>query len=213
MARKHELFDMVAQTGQALASGKRLELLELLAQHPRGVGALADIAGLNVTTVSAHLQVLKEAGLVTSRRDGTSITYALAGDDVASLLITLLDVAERHSATVRDARSQLLPTAPLVSIDEYAHLDSIGAVLVLDVRPADEYAHDHLPEAVNIPVSELKDRVDELPGDVSIVVYCRGRYCPLSHDALGILTAHGRTARILPAGVAEWRALSVRTAS
>lgn len=206
MTSKHDLLALIADTGQALAHGKRLEILEMLAQHPRGVSELAGLASLKVSTASAHLQVLREAGLVTSRRAGTHVTYDLAGEDVALLLATLQDVAERHRATVRDARDDYRHEAQTVTVEELRQMQTDGGVVVLDVRPADEFDRDHLPEAVNIPVGELPQRAAEIPQDTSVVVYCRGRYCALSHDALAVLASQGRTARILPASVAEWHA-------
>lgn len=206
MVNKHELFDLVAHTGQALANGKRLEILELLDQRPRGVNELAAIAGQNVTTVSAHLQVLREAGLVISSREGTGVTYALTGGDVSALLIALLDVAERNRASVRAARDDYLPKADTVTTEDLERMGADGTVVVLDVRPADEFAVGHLEDAINIPVAELAARVAEIPAHADVVVYCRGRYCPLSHEALGVLRAHGHSASILPAGVADVRA-------
>lgn len=208
MTSKHEMLDLIAHTGQALANGKRLEILEMLAQHPRGVNDLADLASLKVSTTSAHLQVLREAGLVTSRRAGTRVTYDVAGEDVVMLLATLQDVAERHRATVRDARADYLHDVDTVTVEELARLRETSQVVVLDVRPADEFARDHLPEAVNIPVSDLRRRADEISQEASVVIYCRGRYCALSHEAVAALAAQGRTARILPASVAEWHAHS-----
>jgi len=210
MPSKNDMLALIAHTGQALANGKRLEVLELLAQHPRGVNALAALAQLKVSTVSAHLRVLREAGLVTSRREGTHVIYDLAGEDVAALLATLMDVAERHRATVRDARAQYLPEADAVTIDQLARMREAGQVMVLDVRPTDEFAAGHLPGAVNVPLAELPMRAPDIPEDVAVVVYCRGRYCALSHEARRVLTAHGRTVRILPAGVADWHLRSRR---
>ncbi len=204
MIAKDDLFSLIAHTGQALAHGKRLEVLELLAQHPRSVNDLAALAQVKVSTVSAHLRVLREAGLVTPRREGTHVIYDLAGEDVAALLASLMDVAERHGATVRDARARYLPEADTVTFDQLALMRQAGQVMVLDVRPADEFAAGHLPGAVNVPLAELPMHAPEIPDDVAVVVYCRGRFCALSREARTVLAAQGRTVHILPAGVADW---------
>jgi DNA-binding transcriptional ArsR family regulator len=187
---KAELFDSLARVGKALGSGKRLELLDLLAQGERSVEALARAAGLGVTTASAHLQILKQAGLVTTRRDGTRIHYRLAGADVTALYARLRDVAAAHSAHVAAARDAYLgpDDAEQVGRDELLRRVRAGEVIVLDVRPA-----------------ELDQRLSELPGDTPIVAYCRGAYCVLAHDAVRLLTARGRAAARLTEGMLEWR--------
>jgi rhodanese-related sulfurtransferase/DNA-binding transcriptional ArsR family regulator len=205
--RKANLFDELARVGKALGSGKRLELLDLLAQGERSVDALARAAGLGLTTASAHLQSLRQAGLVTTRRDGTRIHYRLAGDDVADLYARLRDVAAAHLADVDAARQAYLGPDDVTAIDrdELLRQAKAGDVVVLDVRPVEEYAAGHIPGAVGIPVDKLADRIAELPDDVDIVAYCRGRYCVFAHDAVRILTNHGRSARRLEDGMLEWR--------
>jgi DNA-binding transcriptional ArsR family regulator len=172
------VYDGVSRVAQALASGTRLKTLELLAQRERAVQELSEAAGLSVTTASAHLQVLREAGLVTSRRADLSAALPLEG-------IRLMSRAELLAAS-RD-----------------------GEVVVLDVRPADEFAAGHLSGAVSIPLSELADRLGEIPADTEVVAYCRGRYCVLSHDAVRLLEANGVSARLAQDGVAEWLASGV----
>jgi len=206
--RKVELFDQLARVGKALASGKRLELLDLLAQAERPVDALAAAAGLNLTTVSAHLQVLKQAGLVAIRRKGTRVYYRLAGDDVIDLLVRTRDVAAAHLPDVAAARGAYLhgdSEVESIGRDELRRRLAAGQVTVLDVRPAEEYTAGHVPGAVNIPVDELADRLDELPGDVEVVAYCRGPYCVFAHEAVRLLRARGRRAARLADGVVEWR--------
>jgi rhodanese-related sulfurtransferase/DNA-binding transcriptional ArsR family regulator len=206
--RKTELFDQLARVGKALASGKRLELLDLLAQAERPVDALATAAGLNLTTASAHLQTLKHAGLVATRRLGTRVFYRLAGDDVADLLVRTRDVAAAHLPDVAAAHSAYLHSdSEIESIgrNELRRRLAAGQVTVLDVRPVEEYAAGHLPDAVNIPVDELADRLDELPADVEVVAYCRGPYCVFAHDAVRLLRARGHRAARLADGVVEWR--------
>jgi len=203
------LFDAFARTGKGLANATRLELLDLLAQGDRSVDALAAAAGLQVTTASAHLQTLHGAGLVARRRDGARILYRLAGDDVAALLALLRSVAGRHVAEVELARRELLPDdVPVRELDRAALLEQArsGDVVVLDVRPAEEYASGHIPGAVSIPVAELADRLDELPADADVVAYCRGAYCVMSHDAVRLLRERGRRAEALAEGMLEWRA-------
>jgi rhodanese-related sulfurtransferase/DNA-binding transcriptional ArsR family regulator len=205
--RKAALFEQLARVGKALASGKRLELLDLLAQAERPVDALAAAAGLNLTTASAHLQTLKQAGLVATRRDGTRIFYRLAGDDVADLFVRARAVAAAYLPDVTAARDSYLGTGGVESVgrDELLRRVAAGQVTVLDVRPAGEYAAGHLPGAVNIPIDRLAERLDELPADTEVVAYCRGPYCVFAHDAVRLLRAHGRRARRLDDGVVEWR--------
>ncbi|WP_059008871.1 ArsR/SmtB family transcription factor [Streptomyces specialis] len=204
---KARLYDAFAASGKALASGKRLELLDLLAQGERTVDALAKAAGLNLTTASAHLQTLKQTGFVATRREGVRIHYRLAGDDVAHLFTLLRKVAERHRAAVPVARDAYLgrDAAAEITREELLARVEAGGVVVLDVRPAEEYTAGHIPGAVSIPVDELADRIGELPEDTEIVVYCRGEYCVFAHDAVRLLTDRGRRAIRLTDGMLEWR--------
>ncbi|MER7991281.1 metalloregulator ArsR/SmtB family transcription factor [Streptomyces noursei] len=204
---KARLYDAFAASGKALASGKRLELLDLLAQGERPVDALAKAAGLNLTTASAHLQTLKQAGFVATRREGVRIHYRLAGDDVAQLFALLRKVAEAHQAAVSPARDAHLGegAAAELSREELRARIATGDVVVLDVRPAEEYRAGHIPGARSLPVEELTARIDELPEDTEIVVYCRGEYCVLAHDAVRLLTDLGRRAVRLSDGMLEWR--------
>ncbi|NBM21118.1 metalloregulator ArsR/SmtB family transcription factor [Streptomyces sp. GC420] len=206
-ARKSALYDAFAHTGKALGSGKRLELLDLLAQGERTVDALAKAAGLNLTTASAHLQALKQAGLVVTRRDGVRIHYRLAGEDVAALYALLRRVAQAHQAGVEAARTAYLGEDPPDRIDREQLLrrTEAGRVLVLDVRPVEEYAAGHIPGAVSVPVGDLADRIADLPAEVEVVVYCRGEYCVMAHEAVRVLGAHGRSAVRLSDGMLEWR--------
>jgi rhodanese-related sulfurtransferase/DNA-binding MarR family transcriptional regulator len=206
-ARKAALYDAFARTGKALSSGKRLELLDLLAQGERTVDALAKAAGLNLTTASAHLQTLKQAGLVATRREGVRIHYRLAGDDAAALYAPLRQVAQAHQSDVEPARAAYLGTdgAREVDREELLARARTGEVVVLDVRPAEEYAAGHIPGALSIPVEELADRISELPDGAEVVAYCRGAYCVLTHDAVRLLHERGRRAVRLTDGMLEWR--------
>ncbi|GAB2846056.1 ArsR/SmtB family transcription factor [Lentzea nigeriaca] len=203
---KNALFDQFARVGKALASGKRLELLDLLAQGERTVDALAKSAELGLTTASAHLQSLKQANLVATRREGTKIFYRLAGDDVAKLFTLLRTVADDRLPDVRTAREAYLgDDTDAVSREELLDRVRSGRATVIDVRPAEEFAAGHIPGAVSVPLDELADRLAELPADQEIVAYCRGAYCVLSHEAVRLLTARGRTAKRLADGMLEWR--------
>jgi rhodanese-related sulfurtransferase/DNA-binding transcriptional ArsR family regulator len=204
---KTALFDQFARVGKALASGKRLELLDLLAQGERDVASLAAAADLGVTTASAHLQILRQANLVTTRRDGTRILYRLAGPDVAQLYARLRDVAQSHLPDVEAARVAYLGAdgGDPVTRDQLQRLARRRSVTVLDVRPAEEYEAGHIPGAVSIPLDELADRLAELPDDGQVVAYCRGAYCVLAHDAVALLRRSGRRAQRLSDGMLEWR--------
>ncbi|HET6355424.1 metalloregulator ArsR/SmtB family transcription factor [Streptomyces sp.] len=206
-ARKAALYDAFARTGKALSSGKRLELLDLLAQGERTVDALAKAAGLNLTTASAHLQTLKQAGLVATRREGVRIHYRLAGDDVAALYALLRQVAQAHQTAVEPARTAYLGTDDTAEVDREDLLarTAAGEVVILDVRPAEEYAAGHIPGARSIPVEELAYRIAELPQETEVVTYCRGAYCVLAYDAVRLLRESGRRAVRLTDGMLEWR--------
>lgn len=206
-AAKDVLYAEFAAVGKALGSPKRLELLDLLAQGPRSVEDLARGAEVGLSTCSAHLQTLRHAGLVNTRRDGTRIYYSLAGDDVAALFDRLRAVAQVHRPHTEVARRAYLgpEDTERVGWEDLLRRASGGEVVVLDVRPEPEYAAGHLPGAVHIPLDELADRLAELPADREVVAYCRGAYCVLAHDAVRLLTAHGRQARRVAGGVLEWR--------
>jgi rhodanese-related sulfurtransferase/DNA-binding transcriptional ArsR family regulator len=206
-AAKVELYESFAASGKALGNGKRLELLDLLAQGERTVDALATAAGLNVTTASAHLQTLKQAGFVRTRRDGVRIHYSLAGDDVARLFALLRKVAENHRAEVASARDAYLGETGSEEVTRQALISQMDAdgTVILDVRPAEEYRAGHIPGAVSIPLDELTDRINELSSEVDVVVYCRGEYCVLAYDAVRLLAHQGRRAVRLHDGMLEWR--------
>lgn len=210
-ASKQALYAEFAAVGKVLGNPKRLELLDLLAQGPRSVEDLASAAGLGMSTCSAHLQSLREAGLVDTRREGKRIFYSLAGDDVAGLWDHLRRVAQLHRPHTELARRAYLgpEDTTAVGTDELLRRLDTGDVVVLDVRPAPEYVGGHLPGAVHIPLEELADRLAELPRDKEIVAYCRGQYCVLAHDAVRLLGRHGVTARRAAEGVLEWRVAGV----
>jgi rhodanese-related sulfurtransferase len=206
--RKTALLAQFARVAKALASPVRLELVDLLAQAERSVEDLARAAGLPVGNTSAQLRELHAAGLVASRREGIRVFYRLAGDDVAAFYRTLRQVALARLPAADAARAAYLgsdePAEP-VSRDELLRRAEAGEALVIDVRPAAEYAAGHIPGAVSIPLGELPARLDELPDGSEIVAYCRGAYCVLARDAVRLLRAAGRAARPLGDGMLEWR--------
>ena len=210
-ARKDALFAEFAAVGKVLGNAARLELLDLLGQGPRSVESLADAADLGMSTCSAHLQTLREAGLVESRRDGKRIYYSLTGTDVAGLWDHLRRVAQAHRPHTELARRAYLGPEDTAAIDTDELLRRLarGDVVILDVRPATEFAAGHLPGAVHIPLEELAERIGELPRDHEVVAYCRGQYCVLAHDAVRLLTAEGLDARRATDGVLEWRLAGV----
>lgn len=214
--RKAELLDQIARVAKALGNGKRLELIDLLAQGERTVDALAKAAGLGMTTASANLQSLKAAGIVATRREGTKVYYRLAGPDVADLYARLRDVAAEHLAEAEVARRAYLgEDVDVEEVGRHELLDRVqaGDVVVLDVRPSEEYAAGHIPGAVGIPLAELPARLAELPDGVEVVAYCRGRFCVFAHDAVRLLTAQGRAARRMRDGMLEWRAAGLPVAA
>lgn len=205
---KDAVFEQFARIGKALASPKRVEIVDLLAQGERSVEVLARATAANLTTVSAHLQVLRQARLVATRRDGARVFYRLAGDDVAELYLKVQQIAEAHLPDLAVARAEFLGAdeAEAIDRDELWRRAEAGEITVIDVRPAEEYAGGHLPGAISVPLEELAGRIDELPADTEVVAYCRGPYCVLSYDAVRLLRENGRPARRLADGVLEWRA-------
>jgi rhodanese-related sulfurtransferase len=206
-ARKADLFEEFAKVGKALASAKRLELLDLLAQGERSVEMLAGRAGLGLTTASNHLQILRRAGLVATRKESTKVYYRLSGADIADLWSRLRAVAESHVAQVHRARVAYLGDDEITELtrDELLVRLKAGDVTLIDVRPAEEYAAGHIPGAVSIPVEELAERIALLPADLTIVAYCRGAYCVLANEAVRALSAEGLQAARLADGMLEWR--------
>lgn len=206
---KRSLNEQFARIAKALAHPKRFELLDLLAQGERPVDALAEATGLAITTVSSQLQILREAHLVDTRRDGTRIFYRLAGEDVARTLMTLRELARTRLAEVALVeQSYFSPEgvdAETVDRAELLARAKRGEVVVIDVRPRLEYDAGHIRGALSIPLDELERRLEELPVGVEIVAYCRGPYCVLAPEAVRLLRRHGRRARRLDSGMPEWR--------
>ncbi len=206
---KDHLYGQVARIGAALASPKRLEMLELLAQGAKSVEVLAGAASIDVKLASAHLRVLRTAQLVAVRRDGKSRIYRLSGADVASLWVALRGLAESHLASLQVVMNRLLAGPDRLTL-ESAHslLEKVraGDVVLLDVRPESEFQTAHIPGARSVPLDELEARIRELPLDKEVVAYCRGPFCVMSDAAVALLARHGLRARKASEGVLEWRA-------
>lgn len=204
--RKAALLDQVARVGKALANGRRLQILDLLAQGERAVEAIATATGMNLTTASANLQALKSGGLVEARREGTRQYYRIAGEDVARLFALVQVVADEHLADVAVAAADVLGSPEdAITRAELLRRREAGEVTLVDVRPHEEYQAGHIPGAINIPIAELADRLAELTGDRDIVAYCRGAYCVMAPDAVRIARDAGREVKRLDDGMLEWR--------
>jgi rhodanese-related sulfurtransferase len=207
---KTALFDEFARAGKALASGRRIELLDVLANGERTVEALATEVGLSVANASQHLQILRQAGLVAGRRQGTSVFYRLAAPEVFRLWQALRTLAASQLADVEHLAATYLgdrdELEPVTREELTRRLDDGDDLVVLDVRPTAEHAAGHLPGAVSIPVGELRRRLAELPRDREIVAYCRGPYCAFAHEAVTLLREEGFSARRLEDGLPEWQA-------
>ncbi|HWG00799.1 MAG TPA: metalloregulator ArsR/SmtB family transcription factor [Trebonia sp.] len=206
--RKIALYGQFARVGKVLANPARLELLDLLAQGERSVEDLAGAARMKVSNTSAQLRMMAGAGLVTSRRDGVRIYYRLADEQVTRLIDQVQDFAASRLAEVEHAaRNYLGDVAALepVGQDELTRRMADGQVLILDVRPAAEYAAGHIPGALSLPHDQLAARLAELPPGTDIIAYCRGRYCVFAPDAVRLLRASGFSARPLDGGLPGWR--------
>ncbi len=209
---KHDLFSQFARVGKALANANRLELLEFLAQGERSVEELARVSGLTVANTSQHLQQLRQAGLVTTRKQGQHVYYRLTGDDVVQLLGCLRRVAEHHVAEVEKLVNTYLTVKDdlePVPAKELLERARKGLVTVIDVRPPEEYAAGHVPGAVNIPLSELEAHLEALDPEQEVVAYCRGPHCILAFDAVERLRRQGLKARRLEDGYPEWKLMGL----
>ncbi|WP_439668005.1 Rhodanese-like: Transcriptional regulator, ArsR family [Cupriavidus necator] len=206
---KNHLYEQVARIGKAVASPKRLELIELMCQGEKTVEVLAAQAEISVKLASAHLKELRQARLVETRKDGKYVQYRLASTSVADLWVTLRSAAEERLVELQVALASIIEHGDdLEGFDRAAILKKAraGAVLVLDVRPAEEFATAHLPHARSLPLDELRKRLAELPKDMPVVAYCRGPFCLMAKDAVEFLRKKGYRAFHLTDGVAEWRA-------
>jgi len=201
---KDVLFEAIALMGKAFASPRRLELLDLLAQAPRTVDQLARASGQSTANTSQHLQALHAAGLVERERDGNRVMYSVASEPLR-LWLALRDVSASQLAEVQRAAHDYLGDAvEAIDRDELRERLARGDVILVDVRPVEEFAAGHIDGANSIPIAELEERISELPSDVEVIAYCRGPFCAYAHEAVRCLRASGRSARRLADGVPEW---------
>jgi rhodanese-related sulfurtransferase/DNA-binding MarR family transcriptional regulator len=209
MKSNNALYQQLARIGSAVASGPRLALLDVLRQGPRTVDALAREAGLTLANASQHLKVLRQARLVEADKSGVFVTYRVADQAVENFYRALRGLAESRLAEVQQiARAFAERRGDLESVDSRQLIERIrnAEVIILDVRPAEEYRAAHVAGAVSLPLKELENHLDRLPRDRTIVAYCRGPYCALAPEAVRMLRARGYRADVLADGVAEWRA-------
>lgn len=213
---KSSVYEQSARCTRALASPHRLELLDLLSQAPRTVDALAKAAGLTVANTSRHLQILRAAHLLESQRSGPFVTYRLADEQVGHVLRELRIMAECRLPEIDLIRRSFVGArSGLEQVDRETLLRRVreASVVVLDVRPVEEYQAGHIPGAISVPLRELEERLSELPADQEIVAYCRGPYCVLAVEAVEFLRKRGRRAWRLEDGVWDWRAMGFPVAS
>jgi rhodanese-related sulfurtransferase len=201
------MYEQFARIGKAVASARRVELLDLLCQGERSVEALARTTGMTVTNTSQHLQNLRAARLVETRKEGTKVIYRLADESVCRFFLELCELGHARLAEVDQLVRGYLAGNPFDAVAREELLERLerGDVLLLDVRPAEEFAAGHIAGAASVPLEELEQRLTELPADAEIVAYCRGPYCLLATKALELLRAGGFRARRLEDGLPEWR--------
>lgn len=210
------IFEEFAELARTLASAQRLFLLEHIAQGERSVERLAELSGLSVANASQHLQQLRRAGFVETRREGKRVLYRLGTGPVLGLLSALRQHAEYNRAQIRDLvadRRDQPDRLEAISREELLLRMREGGVTLLDVRPQDEFTSGHLPGAINIPIEELERRFAELPAQTEIVAYCRGPYCALSFDAVTVLQGKGFSVRRLDSGFPDWKAAGLAVES
>ncbi len=205
---KSLLFAEFARVSKALGSGNRLELLEFLAQGERSVDALAKLSGLSIANTSRHLQVLRQAGLVSARKEGLFVHYSVSGEGVVKLLAALQEVAQHNVAEVTKLVNTYLTSKDSlepVSVGDLVDRMRNGLVTVIDVRPPEEYAAGHLYGAINVPLADLEKNLGKLPRSLEVIAYCRGPFCLMSFEAVAQLRSKGIKARRLETGFPEWK--------
>lgn len=205
---KDAVFEQFARIAYAFAAAKRLEIIDILAQGERDVVSLAREGGMNIANASRHLQILKTARLVESRRDGVRIFYKLTDDDVYNCWKNLQLIAEKRVAEISEVSQAFLKereSLESISATELWQRIQNNDVVVLDVRPENEYAQAHIPHSRSLPLNQLKEKLNELPENIEIVAYCRGPYCVLSPEAVAILKKAGINAIRLEEGLPEWK--------
>jgi len=211
-AFKDQIYDQFGRLGKSLASPKRLEMLDVLCQGPHTVESLATATGQTLANASQHLKVLRTARLVEAEKRGLYVTYRLVGTEVCDFFLAFRRLAESRLAEIeRITRLFLDSRDVLEAVDQATLLGRVrrGEVVVLDVRPEQEFRSGHIPGALSVPLAELEHRLAELPRDRQLVAYCRGPYCVMSIEAVEILRRHGRQAARLEIGVPDWRALGL----
>ncbi len=202
------LYEQLARIGKVVVHPKRIELLDLLCQGERSVDDLASATDLKLTTASAHLQVMRQARLVETRREANRVYYRAAGEEVCRFVTTLGDLAQARLAEVKQILREIgthAESTERVSRAELLNRVRAGDVVVLDVRPTEEYEAGHISGAISLPLEHLEARLDEFDPEVEIVAYCRGPLCLLAPQAVVTLREHGRQARCLEDGMPEWR--------
>lgn len=208
LSAKLDLFAAFADIARGLGNAHRLDLLEHLAQGEKSVETLSAKTGLTVANASQHLQALRRVGLVAGERRGKQVVYRITDDDVLDLVAALQKVGERHTDTVKAVVGDYFHARDALDAVGFATLEQMlsdGLVTLLDVRPPDEFADGHVPGAVNIPLTELKARLDEIPPGIEVVAYCRGPWCVLAFEAVALLREEGLAAKRLDGGLPEWR--------
>jgi len=207
---KNNLYEQFSRLGKALSSPRRLEILDLLTQGPRTVESVALETDQTLPNASQHLLALKAAGLLQSTKLGLHVTYSLAGPNVASFLLAFRQLAEAQIAEIERLSATFFAESPEpVDVEELSRHLSRGDVVLLDVRPREEYESDHLPGALSVPIRDLESELGRLPRKKRIVAYCRGPYCAYAHEAVKLLRKRGFKADRLEEGVVEWRALGL----
>lgn len=206
---KNQLYGQVARIGKAIASPKRLELIEILCQGEKTVEQLANDADISLKLASAHLKELRIAQLLDTRREGKYVFYRLASHAVSDFWVALRALAEDRLLELQLALTQMAAHADDLSAMSHQELlaqAARGDVVVIDVRPQTEYTQAHLPYAISLPLAELRQRITELPVDKPVVAYCRGPFCLWGKEAVDLLRDQGFKATRLKNGVSEWRA-------
>ena len=208
MTFKKDLFTQFSLVGKSLSNGNRLEILEFLAQGERTVDELSKASGLSVANTSQHLQGLKRSGLVKYRAEGQKSYYRLSDYSIVALIALMRKVAENNIAEIQVLISHYLESKdqlePISRAELHKRVNS-GEVTIIDVRPEAEYESGHLPQAINIPITKIKNQLDQLPQGIEVIAYCRGPYCVLAFDAIELLRSHGYKARRLEDGFPEWK--------
>lgn len=205
---KDFIYGEFARIGKAISSPKRIELLDLLTQGPKSVEALASDTKMSIANTSKHLQTLLEAKLVVFSKDKNYVIYRLASEQVLTFVLALRGTAEDRFSDVSHVREDFIlrkNTLMPISFAELTEKLRNNGAMLLDVRPAEEYEAEHLPNALSIPISELEEKIDSLPNDKEFVAYCRGPYCVYATEAVELLRSKGYQASLLEAGINEWK--------